>query len=186
MNKQTYALIIAILVALAAIGAIVFANRTAAPTEPVPVETGNASSSEPVAGQPDTTQVRIALLDTSGNGTGPSRGCDRLALTTRTIPATQAPLTAALQALFALESEQVDGNFNFIARTKGTLSFDKATVEGGVAKVYLKGSLSGLSGVCDDPRAKIQIEETALQFPTVQSVELYLDGVKTSLQPTEQ
>ncbi|MEK7715461.1 MAG: hypothetical protein AAB387_08440 [candidate division NC10 bacterium] len=32
---------------------------------------------------------------------------------------------------------------------------------------------------------KIQIEETALQFPTVKSVELYLDGTKTDLQPSQ-
>ena len=81
----------------------------------------------------------------------------------------------------------VDGYTNFIARTNDTLSFERAEVdEDGTAHIYLTGELSGLAGVCDDPRAAIQIEETALQFATVAEVQLYLNDEPTDLIPSQQ
>ena len=86
------------------------------------------------------------------------------------------PLTAALSALFAIPTTTVNGWFNYIPRTSSTLQFSSATVVNGTANIYLTGSLSGLAGVCDDPRTEIQVEETALQFTPVQQVQLYLNN----------
>jgi len=129
--------------------------------------------------------VKIALLDTSPEGEA-DRGCDDVVLIDRTltVPTTQ-PLNAALTQLFLLNDEQVDGNFSFIARTNDTLRFVRATIDDGTAFIHLEGELTGLAGVCDDPRAKIQIEETALQFPTVDAVRIFLNGVETDLQPSQ-
>jgi hypothetical protein len=109
------------------------------------------------------------------------RGCDLLAPVTRSIESTQAPLTAALEELFALDQTSVQGFYNFLANTNDTLRFDRATVENGTANIYLTGELSGLSGVCDNPRASIQIEETAKQFSTVEDIQIYLNGQQTEL-----
>lgn len=129
-------------------------------------------------------KVSIALLDSNvPEGAEPERGCDMVEMVSRDIESTPAPLNAALEELFALESENIDGFMNFIARTSDTLSFDRAVVENGTAHIYLAGELSGLRGICDNPRAKIQIEETALQFNTVEAVQLYLNEEKTELQP---
>lgn len=128
-------------------------------------------------------EVEIALLDIDRSTTGPERGCDRVVMVERSITPTEAPLTAALELLFSLESEDVEGHHNFIASTNDTLSFERAAVEDGVAHIYLRGELSGLAGVCDNPRAAIQIEETALQFDTVSSVQLYLNDEATDLIP---
>lgn len=147
-----------------------------------PLDTG---TDEPEKETPQTRTVRIALLDTSGAGTGPSRGCDAVTFVTRTIPYTQTPLSAALAELFKMNDEKVDGNMHFIARTNETLAFDRVTLENGVASVYVTGTLSGLAGVCDDPRAAIQIEETAKQFSSVQTVDIYLNGVKGALVPSQ-
>lgn len=136
-------------------------------------------------GPATTDTIQLALLDTEGVSSGPQRGCDRVVMVTRRVPSTQAPLTAALNELFALEATTVSGWHNFIARTNDTLSFERAEVENGTARVYLTGSLSGLAGVCDDPRTRTQIEETALQFPTVDRVEIYLNGERTDLTPDE-
>jgi hypothetical protein len=134
--------------------------------------------------------VKVALLDYAAAGdrygqesTGQQQGCDRVVLVERDVPWTQAPLKAALEELFSLDQFEIDGWQNFIAKTNGTLSFERAVVEDGVASIYLNGELSGLAGVCDDPRARIQITETALQFPTVDSVALYVNGRRTDLQP---
>lgn len=153
------------------------------PTAVAPTSEQPTATTTPTAA---TGTIKIALLDYANQTNGKQRGCDRVVMATRTVPTTSMPLTAALQELFAINQTSVDGYDNFIPKTKGTLSFDHATVANGTAKIYLTGSLSGLAGVCDDPRAKIQIEETALQFPSVQNVALYLNNTLTNLQPSEQ
>jgi len=114
----------------------------------------------------------------------PERGCDLLAPITRSIKPTQAPLTAAMEELFAFDQTNVQEFYNFIANTNDTLRFDRATVENGTASIYLTGELSGLSGVCDNPRASIQINQTAKQFSTVEDVQIYLNGQQTDLTPS--
>lgn len=156
-------------------------------TPPVATTTPpQATTTPPVATTtPATASVMIAVLDTAGNSNGKPRGCDKVILVPRTVATTTAPLTAALQNLFAISTTTVGGYFNFIARTNSTLKFDRATVVDGTANIYLTGSLSNLAGVCDDPRASIQIGETALQFGTVQSVQLYLNNATTTLIPSQ-
>ncbi|QQG38040.1 MAG: GerMN domain-containing protein [Candidatus Kaiserbacteria bacterium] len=132
-----------------------------------------------------TSSVMLAVLDLEGNSNGKSRGCDKVIMVPWKIATTTMPLTGALQALFALNTTTLGSWFNFIDRTNETLKFDRATVVDGTANVYLTGSLTGLSGVCDDPRAASQIEETALQFSTVQRVQLYLNNATTTLIPSE-
>ena len=132
--------------------------------ETMPIETAAATSS-----------VLIAVLDTARTSSGISRGCDKVVMVNEQIPSTTAPLNAALNTLFSMTLPSVEGGLNFIARTSTTLKFEKATIVNGTANIYLTGSLSSLAGVCDDPRAEIQIEETAKQFPSVQVVQLYLN-----------
>lgn len=130
-------------------------------------------------------EVTLVMLDRDiPEGAEPDRGCDQLAPITRSIESTQAPLTAAMEELFEINRTDVQGFHNFLAKTNSTLKFDRATVENGTANIYLTGQLSGVAGVCDNPRAAIQIEETAKQFSTVEEVELYLDGEATDLSPS--
>lgn len=138
----------------------------------------------------DTDHVQIALLDYPAVGDaytresdGEKRGCDRVVWVDREIPQTGTPLTAALDLLFSLDETTVAGWQNFIARINDTLTFRRATVEKDTAHIYLEGALSGLGGVCDNPRAAIQIEETALRVTGVETVQLYLNGEPTDLQP---
>ncbi|MFZ2887201.1 MAG: GerMN domain-containing protein [Minisyncoccia bacterium] len=140
------------------------------------------------APQAESMEIKIALLDTTGAGAGKKRGCDAVNMVTRTVPKSPAVLDAALKALFAEPTTpaQPDTAFNFIARTNSTLKYDHATITNGTANIYLLGSLSGLAGVCDDPRAAAQIEETALQFGAVTKVQLYLNGTATNLTPSQQ
>ena len=136
-------------------------------TTPEPLPTTSAAA---------TSSILIALLDTAQASNGPSRGCDRVVMINQHIATTTTPLTSALNMLFAISTTTVNGWFNYIPRTSATLQFSSATVVNGTANIYLTGSLSGLAGVCDNPRAEIQIQETALQFPTVQQVQLYLNN----------
>jgi|GEM_PF-3089492 len=176
MNPNLIISAIALLV-LAVGGTYVYTHRTA-PNDEVP---------EPIVENTEIMDVKIALLDTTSKGPGKKLGCDAVNMVTRQIPRTEAPLTAALNLLFA-EPEGVPGGtaYNFIPRTAATLQFDRAEIVNGVANIYVKGQLSGLAGICDDPRADIQIKETALQFPTVSSVQIYLNSVPMDLMPPRQ
>ena len=58
---------------------------------------------------------------------------------------------------------------------KSTLKLVSAEIINGVAKVELSGQISS-GGVCDDPRIIAQLEETAAQFPEVQSVEIFINN----------
>ncbi|HET8575416.1 MAG TPA: GerMN domain-containing protein [Candidatus Paceibacterota bacterium] len=206
MKKNLITVLLVILVLIIAVALIFFAVRTETAESPNGNASGTAStsmgtstaspatSSESVGDATNGTntsagteikQIKIALLDTEGSTTGKQRGCDRVVMVSQNISPTKAPLSAALSELFSSDQTTLDGWYNFMAKTNQTLHFDHATVVNGTANVYLIGKLSGLAGVCDDPRAQIQIEETARQFPTVKNVQIYLNGKKTNLTPSE-
>ncbi|MFN3188525.1 MAG: GerMN domain-containing protein [Candidatus Paceibacteria bacterium] len=158
-------------------------------TREVPVTINEDQDIEMDFGQeltPTVDSVLLAMLNVGDDGEGERHGCDFLTFVEQDIVPTTAPLTAAMQALFALDSANIEGHYNFIANTKDTLQFERAEIDNGTAHIYLTGELSGLSGVCSDPRASIQIKQTALQFETVNNVELYLDSEPTSLVPSQQ
>ncbi len=123
-------------------------------------------------------QVKIALLaePAKDDDIKKVKGCDLVSLVERDIAPTLAPLTASMKELFAKKdtwpyTENSSGSF---ISSQKDLFFDKAILSNGVAKIYLTGKYS-LSGECDDPRIETQIEETAMQFATVKSVEIFLN-----------
>lgn len=131
-----------------------------------------------------TMKIKIALLGAQMETSNKNnfRGCDVFELQERDVPASSQPLNAALRELFSKKDIWMPGELapgNFIA-SQNELFFDKVIIENEVAKIYILGKVK-LAGVCDDPRLRIQLEETALQFPTVKSVEFYLNGVKNDL-----
>lgn len=135
--------------------------------------------------------IPIAMLDyesVSGSyvkeSNGKERGCDKVVIIDYVLEEdTTTPLTQSLTQLFAYNSDMVAGWQNFIASQNSTLLFDRVYITEGVAHIYLTGELGSLGGVCDNPRAAIQIEETALAYPTVNSVQLYLNNEPTNLTP---
>lgn len=175
MNTRNF--VLTVIVAVVAILFIVFMwMQNSAPVDLATITPTTTPETIPVETAASTSSVQLAMLDTAQVSNGPARGCDKVVMINQQIPSTTAPLTAAMNALFAISTTSVGGWFNYIPRTSATLQFDHATVVSGTANIYLTGSLSGLAGICDDPRTEIQIEETAKQFPTVSSVQLYLNN----------
>ena len=70
---------------------------------------------------------------------------------------------------------------NFISSTQKDLKFDSAIIENGVAKVFLSGKMNIEDKDCDEDRVIYQITETAKQFSTVKSVDIFLNGKKIEL-----
>jgi hypothetical protein len=65
------------------------------------------------------------------------------------------------------------------ALNKSTLKLDSVSINQGKATIHLSGTLV-VTGVCDNPRVEAQLEETALQFSTVNQVSIFING--TSLE----
>ena len=146
-------------------------------------------SDDPTLSSDPKIQVSLAFLrDPRGE---PERGCDDVVqverwvrVTSETTPSPSARLEVALRTLLSIDTDSVEGHRHFLARTNETLSLDSVSVENSVAKVYLHGTLSGLQGACDNPRGRIQIEETARALRTIDRVLLYRNGRRTDLTPT--
>ena len=145
-------------------------------TQVADTNTNPATPANPAA---STMKVKIALLfDPAKDGDGERmQGCDIVALEERIVPASSMPLTAALKELFAKREpwpSTESANGSFISSQKN-LFFDRAAIVNGVANVYLIGSYQ-MVGVCDHPRIEVQVRNTAMQFSTVKSVKIFLNG----------
>lgn len=131
-----------------------------------------------VSGLAQFTNVKVALLAGpvfEGKVPGKKRSCDTVVMVNKNITRTPAPLGGALKEIFTSPLEADFSPGNFIA-TQDKLSFNEVRIENGVAKVFISGEMGPIAGDCDADRVKIQIEETAFQFSTVKSVEVYLNG----------
>lgn len=116
------------------------------------------------------------------------KGCDVVVMQDVEIPATTTPLKAAMYELFNPNKNYIV-NMEFAGRdfisTQKDLHFKDIFVTEGRAQVYLTGKIGPLAGVCDDPRIKTQIEETVYQFPEINGIDFYLNGIKTDLKFSE-
>jgi LysM repeat protein len=121
---------------------------------------------------PGTTRVNIYMI---GIGSG-SVGCgDEVVAVRRDVPRTNAPLTAALNLLLSQKSQYYGESGLYNALYQSDLRIGSITRSGSAWTINLTGTLR-LGGVCDSPRVKAQLEQTARQFSTVGSVRYFING----------
>lgn len=114
------------------------------------------------------TQIYLVALETGG-----SVGCgDSTVPFTVSIEPTVAPLTAALNQMFSIGTQPY-GYYNALGNSN--LSVRGIDIENSVATIDLIGDLS-IAGVCDEPRIEAQIRQTALQYFTIESVIILVNG----------
>jgi hypothetical protein len=131
-------------------------------------------SASPAAGTMRVKVFMIALNDAGKTGT--KIGCgDSLVAVERSIPNTQGVLNATLNELLSIREKTVGAGL-YNALYQSTLKVDGVSLASGKATIQLSGKLVR-AGVCDDPRIKAQIEETALQFSTVKTLAVTINGV---------
>lgn len=143
-------------------------TNTSAPPTAVP----------PTSAPPPTfTNINIVLIALNDNGlSGPAVGCgDSTVLVRVQVPYTQAVLRASIEKLLSLHSKDYGESGLYNALYQSNLTLDKLALVDGKATIALKGQLLS-GGVCDDPRIIAQIEQTALQFSTVKSVVVTVNG----------
>ncbi|MCL4393724.1 MAG: GerMN domain-containing protein [Chloroflexi bacterium] len=140
--------------------------------------TAASAPTSPAMLAPGMMRVKLYFVAVGDGGkAGEKIGCgDSIVAVDQQIPATNAPLTATLNELFSLTDKDYgqSGLYNSLYQSK--LKVDGISISGGKAAISLSGSLL-LGGVCDNPRVQAQIEQTALQFSTVKSVSVTLNGV---------
>lgn len=145
----------------------------------IPVEKSEQPSNTPSTDNASQT-VKIYLIAIEGNDTQSEKiGCnDQIIAVERKIPSTKAPLTQALQELFSLHDQYYGQSGLYNALYQSQLSISSVSIDTlGKATIKLTGKLQS-GGVCDDPRIKAQITKTALQFPTVKNVEIFINEEK--------
>jgi len=129
-------------------------------------------------------RVKLALLaspDLFDYKSQPKIGCDALVFATAEIERTPKILNETLELLFNDDFNYGFPPANFISSTQNDLKFDSAIIANGIAKVFLTGKMTITDKKCDEDRVIYQIQETAKQFKTVKSVEIFLNGEKIAL-----
>ena len=122
--------------------------------------------------------VKIVLIALEDNGqSGTLVGCGDSAIPiTVSIPRTQGVLRAALEKLFSAKQQFYGESGYYNGLYQSDLQVAKVVIEQGKAIIHLTGTLM-LGGTCDAPRVEAQIEQTALQFSTVNDVAVYVNDV---------
>lgn len=147
-------------------------------------EQGDGDDTEDTPGTTDqgskgVTKVQIFLIGIEDNGvSGKKIGANDSAIPVLVdIEPTKAPLKAALTKLLSLK-EQMYGQSGFYhSLYQSDLEIKSVIIDNGEAVIELTGKLK-LGGALDNPRVKAQIEETALQFDSVNKVSVFIDGKK--------
>jgi hypothetical protein len=174
---------------LAAPSPAVIASPTSQPatqppaTQPPVMPTAPAKTQAPPATlvqatvMPELQTVKIFLVATGDNGaSGKLIGCgDSLVPVTQQIVPTQGVLRAALEILLGIRQQYYGQSGLYNALYQSELTIEDLRIENGKASLRLAGRLL-LGGVCDNPRLEAQLVETALQFSTVQQVEIFING----------
>ena len=116
--------------------------------------------------------VNIYLVAYEGsNLSGKTIGCnDILVPITKNVLVENNGVESALNELLIIKDSEELKNF-----VKGpSLLVYQVTIANGIADVYLKGDFH-ISGVCDIPRIKEQLYETAKQFSEIKKVKIYIN-----------
>lgn len=146
--------------------ATIVPTKTAAPAQ-------ISNTSTVASGQ----MVKIFMIAIGDNGkSGPLIGCgDSAVAVDVSVAPTKGVLKAALTSLLGVGSKDYGESGLYNSLYQSDLSLKSVSITKGVATISLTGKVL-LGGECDDPRLYAQIEKTALQFSTVKSVVIYLNG----------
>jgi spore germination protein GerM len=152
----------------------------AAEQQPVKAVSGEFDVTEPATPTPTRslfTRTNIYLIAIGDAGeSGKEIGCgDSVIPVEVEIEPTVAPLTAALEELLSIEDREYGQSGLYNALYQSELTLDDVRIVDGEAVIELAGTLT-IGGVCDEPRVRAQLRETALQYATVEEVSIFING----------
>lgn len=137
------------------------------------------SEENPITAPIKTGTANIYLIAIDGNGVGGKMvGCGDSSIPVKvTIQNAQTPLSEAIKELLKIKSQFYGQSGLYNSLYQSNLQLSSAVITNGKATIKLTGT-TALGGTCDNPRFQAQLEETALQFSSVKSVEIFIDGKK--------
>ena len=126
-------------------------------------------------------EVKLFLIAVEDAGrSGKKIGCDdSVVAVTRELRPTRTPLKAAIEELLRIPRSYGSEPELYNALHQSELRLESVSIRRDVARLNFAGRLV-TGGVCDSPRVQAQIEETALQFPTVKKVKVFINGTPLS------
>ena len=136
-----------------------------------------APTQAPPTSAPSANEGKIFMIAVGDNGAaGKKIGCDDSVVGVNVpLGDPAAPLRSVVEKLLGVQSQYYGQSGLYNALFRSDLQLSSVTLKDGVADIYLTGSLT-LGGVCDNPRVQAQFEETALQFSTVNQVNVYINN----------
>lgn len=183
--KRNIFLLSVLIIAIAGVGIYLFLSKRTTEKTTSPKNSPSAFENvySPPSEQTDTTtdEIKVYFVDLENKrGSTDIIGCgDSVAATTTSITKkgkeTSDLVKTALDYLLQTKDQFPGKGGLYNALYQSNLIFERVVIEQGKALVYLKGEMV-LSGSCDDPRAKIQLERTVKQFSEVTEVQFYLNG----------
>jgi hypothetical protein len=121
------------------------------------------------------TYIYLIAIGDDGRS-GPLIGCQDSAVPVVVeIEPTVAPMTAAIRRLLAEKQQYYGQSGLYNVFYQSDLRLEGINLVNGRATIALSGTLT-LGGACDNPRVMAQLEQTALQYSTVSSVAITLNG----------
>jgi hypothetical protein len=147
------------------------------PPATVPAATQPAATQVPATTAPLTSKdVKMFMIAIGDNGVSGSKiGCGDSAVgVVITVPDAQAPLRGALEKLLANHTKDYGQSGLYNALFRSDLQLKSVSITNAVADIRLTGALT-LGGECDSPRVQAQLEQVALQFSTVKSVNIFIN-----------
>lgn len=154
-------------------------NAPIATTDSVPSPDMTATTDVQVLpAAPSKQMVKIFVIAVDDKGqSGIPVGCGDSAVPVIVeIPPTQGVLKAALEALLSVKDQYYGQSGLYNALYQSNLQVENVSIDNsGKASVYLTGNLI-MGGECDTPRVQAQFEQTILQFPTIKTVSIFING----------
>jgi len=156
-------------------------HSTASPSPTLSQTLSPANSTSPAISpsSTDTKQtVKVFMIAVDDNGaSGKKIGCgDSVVAVDREIPPTKAVLKAAMEQLVSIKDKNYGQSGLYNALYQSSLNVESVSIDdNGKATIKLSGTLQ-LVGTCEDPRIEAQLRETAMQFPTVKSADIFVNG----------
>ncbi len=121
------------------------------------------------------TDVQIALVNEIGTPSSSTFGCgDQIEMVHRTVNTTT-PLKTAIQELLSIHNRNYGASGLTTALYQNNFTVSNVTITGNHADIDLTGSIM-IGGACDNPRIEEQMKRTILQFPSIQTYQIKLNG----------
>jgi hypothetical protein len=156
-------------------------NNARVTTDPITIlsaEPGGQAGdgvNQPVNGLISRTYMFLIALEDGGQS-GSFIGCnDSVVPVIIDIEPTNAPMTAAINRLLSFNEQYYGQSGLYNALYQSNLTLQGINITNREAVISLTGELI-VSGVCDEPRVLAHLERTALQYDTVNSVTILLNG----------